>query len=344
MSDVLPISVVVPAYNAETTLASAFAQTSRPMEIIVVDDGSNDRTAEVAGRAGARVIRTPNGGVAHARNVGIRAARGEWVALLDADDRWHPEKLATQWSAHELRPDVGLILTDFDFVAADGTRAAGGGLLTNPGYHRSRPKVIAPGVELIAGDAAALGLCYGYFMLPSTLVFRRENAVDREVLFLPREQTASGDFHTFPEDSEWCLRFCGSSDVLVVRRRLVDYCTSEFGLSAHPGRVRFGDVILMDRIVSHPGVYALGAAAIARKRRSALARSAATIYVRRLEIDAACAVARHAWRTSRAPLDGLLLALVGSMRNVYLRKMLALIRALWRDRVKNVVIARGKLT
>ncbi len=99
------ITVVVPAYNAEATLPetldSIARQTYPNFETIVVDDGSRDRTrciaeAFAAQRPGTRVITTANGGVAAARNTGIEAAAGIYVAPVDADDLWHPEKLARQ--------------------------------------------------------------------------------------------------------------------------------------------------------------------------------------------------------------------------------------------------------
>lgn len=102
------VSVVIPAFNAETTLAeslaSAAAQTYPNLEILIVDDGSTDATPEIAAafcaRAPhARVLRKPNGGVASARNCGIEGAKGEWIAPLDADDLWHPTKIAKQVDA-----------------------------------------------------------------------------------------------------------------------------------------------------------------------------------------------------------------------------------------------------
>ena len=99
------VSVVIPAYNSEAVLAecveSVLAQTAPPDEILIVDDGSTDRTsaiaAEYSGRdARVRCIRQENAGVAAARNRGIREAAGEWVAMVDADDRWLPEKLERQ--------------------------------------------------------------------------------------------------------------------------------------------------------------------------------------------------------------------------------------------------------
>ncbi len=101
------ISVVIPAFNRAHCIAgavgSALAQTFKDYEIIAVDDGSVDSTVDVLGKFGdqVRLIRQENRGVSAARNTGIRAARGKWIAFLDSDDRWHPEKLAQQFEALE---------------------------------------------------------------------------------------------------------------------------------------------------------------------------------------------------------------------------------------------------
>jgi glycosyltransferase involved in cell wall biosynthesis len=99
------VSVVIPCYNAETwlslTLRSACRQTLQEIEILVVDDGSSDRTVEIAlAHAAAdpriRLICRKNGGVGAARNSAIREARGKYIAPLDADDLWSPDKLEAQ--------------------------------------------------------------------------------------------------------------------------------------------------------------------------------------------------------------------------------------------------------
>ena len=99
------VSVIVPAYNAaafiQRTLDSALDQTHRDLEIIVVDDGSTDGTAEIVegvARRDARVrlFRQANGGVSRARNTGLAQARGVYIAPLDADDLWHPTKIEKQ--------------------------------------------------------------------------------------------------------------------------------------------------------------------------------------------------------------------------------------------------------
>jgi glycosyltransferase involved in cell wall biosynthesis len=96
------ISVVVPTYNGGEilieTLESALAQTHADREIIVVDDGSTDGTAERLGPYTGRIryVRQENAGVAAARNHGVSLSRGDYIALLDADDIWHPQKLEIQ--------------------------------------------------------------------------------------------------------------------------------------------------------------------------------------------------------------------------------------------------------
>lgn len=111
------VSVVIPAHNAETTLAravtSARGQTRPPGEIVVVDDGSTDATAAIAEGLGPAVhlVRQPQAGPSAARNAGVAAARGRWIAFLDADDEWHPEKLARQLDA--LTSATALVATDW---------------------------------------------------------------------------------------------------------------------------------------------------------------------------------------------------------------------------------------
>ncbi len=109
------ISVVIPCYNGakylRETLDSVLVQTHPVLEVIVVDDGSTDDSAAIAESFGppVRVIRQPNQGESVARNRGIDEARGDWVAFLDADDLWEPEKLARQLAG--VNPDVGASCT-----------------------------------------------------------------------------------------------------------------------------------------------------------------------------------------------------------------------------------------
>ncbi|MHB8974346.1 MAG: glycosyltransferase family 2 protein [Pirellulaceae bacterium] len=99
------VSVVIPCYNRACFIAeaiqSALRQTHPPLEVIVVDDGSTDQSADVAAAFGppVRVISQINQGPSAARNRGIAEARGEWIAFLDSDDLWEPQKLSLQMDA-----------------------------------------------------------------------------------------------------------------------------------------------------------------------------------------------------------------------------------------------------
>lgn len=97
------ISVIIPTYNygrfLRECLDSVFVQTFRDIEVIVVDDGSTDDTPAILDSISDRRLkqfRIPNSGSPCARNVGLRHAHGEFVAFIDADDRWRPRKLETQ--------------------------------------------------------------------------------------------------------------------------------------------------------------------------------------------------------------------------------------------------------
>ncbi|HEV2577222.1 MAG TPA: glycosyltransferase [Acidobacteriaceae bacterium] len=120
----MKISVVIPAYNAAhflpRCLESVFAQTLSPAEVIVVDDGSKDDTAATATKLGATVVSRPNGGLSAARNTGVQHATGEWIGLLDADDRWSPDKLRAQ--ADCVQAGTVLVYTGIQIFSDDGVR------------------------------------------------------------------------------------------------------------------------------------------------------------------------------------------------------------------------------
>jgi len=124
---VFDVSVVIPAYNSAATLQnavrSALDQTLPPAQIIVVDDGSTDHTADVARSFGSAVLylRQARAGASAARNAGIHAARHTWVALLDADDRWRPGKLEAQAAALRNRPDARWAFCDARIVDEAGS-------------------------------------------------------------------------------------------------------------------------------------------------------------------------------------------------------------------------------
>jgi glycosyltransferase involved in cell wall biosynthesis len=111
------VSVVMPAFNAEVFVSEAIesilGQTYRPLEIVLVDDGSTDRTPAIAASFRVpemRYVRQQNRGAAAATNTGISHARGPLISFLNADDVWTPERLALQVSLASKHPEVDIIL------------------------------------------------------------------------------------------------------------------------------------------------------------------------------------------------------------------------------------------
>lgn len=130
-NDRLPrVTVVMPVYNGaahiEEALDSALAQSFRSFEIVVVDDGSSDDSAAIVADFQQRfpdrihLLQRPNGGLPSARNLALAAGRGEYFALLDADDVWLPEHLAQAVAALDADPDLGLVHADVCRIDARG--------------------------------------------------------------------------------------------------------------------------------------------------------------------------------------------------------------------------------
>jgi len=123
------VTVVVPAYNVsnyiQEALASLEKQTFSDFEVLIVDDGSTDNTADVVQKFCQRdsrfkLLQKSNGGLSSARNYGIRHAQGEYIALLDGDDVYHKDKLATHVARLYSRADVGLVYSASGTIRDDG--------------------------------------------------------------------------------------------------------------------------------------------------------------------------------------------------------------------------------
>ena len=122
------VSAVIPTYNRRDDVLIAVRtvveQTypAESLEIIVVDDGGGDDTAEALDRAfpdRVRYLKKPNGGVSSARNLGMKASRGEYLALLDSDDEWRPTKIEKQVAFLEAHEGFGMVLTDVERMDRD---------------------------------------------------------------------------------------------------------------------------------------------------------------------------------------------------------------------------------
>jgi len=109
------ISVIIPVYNCEKyieeAVQSVIGQTLKPYEIIIVDDGSTDKSANIVKRFSEKVsyYYQPNSGAAKARNVGVNKAAGDFLAFLDSDDIWVPNKLASQMDVFEQNPLADMV-------------------------------------------------------------------------------------------------------------------------------------------------------------------------------------------------------------------------------------------
>lgn len=303
----LPVSVVIPAWNRARevgeAVASVRAQRRRPAEILVVDDGSTDDTAAVAESAGARVLRQENRGVSAARNTGIRAAEHDWIAFLDSDDLWEPDRLSRQWEALDLAPDVGLLFSDHA-VFDDSGIIVPSALSERPAYDRTDRAELAPGVFRIDGSSLGREMFGGNLVKPSTMLVRRD-------LLLEVGLFDSTFGHA--EDRELGLRLLARTDAVVIERPLVRYRAHPDGASTDRLRMTLGAVTVADRVLSAPERYPAGAADYFKRQRPRELRQAAVLCMEREEFGEA---RRHFARSLRERFSvrtavGLITALLG---------------------------------
>lgn len=152
----LQISVIIPTFNRAWTLAraidSVLAQTYAPREIIVVDDGSTDDTPALLAAYGKkiRVLSQPGKGVSGARNLGIRNSCGEFIALLDSDDQWEPEKLACQTAFFFAHPGAMICQTEEIWIR--------NGIRVNPRKKHQKPSgmIFEPSLHLCLVSPSAV--------------------------------------------------------------------------------------------------------------------------------------------------------------------------------------------
>jgi glycosyltransferase involved in cell wall biosynthesis len=229
----LPVSVIIPAYNAQELLPRAIASVmsqrpAGPEEVIVIDDGSSDGTAEVAERLGARVIRHGrNLGLSAARNTAVRAATQAWVALLDADDEWLPHHLRTVWPLRD-----GHLL-----VAGSGLRCGADPL--HDAFHgplSSRPVVLRSPACLIYP---------GNFIMVSAAMIRRE-VVEELGGFQPA--------HGVAEDFDMWIRAVerGSAIVSPVVTTIYHIHEGQMSSRANAARMQKGHITVAERYKGRP--------------------------------------------------------------------------------------------
>lgn len=207
------VSVIIPNFNnaayVATAIASVLAQSDQNFEIIVVDDGSTDDSRMVIAQFGERVryLRQENQGLAGARNSGIRAAQGDWIALLDADDQWLPTYLATMLALADREPD-GTVY----YCAAQCMDRHGQDL----------PRVL--GAPLGPPETTYGTLVRANFLIPSTILMRRQEVVDAG-LFDPQLRSC--------EDWDLWLRLGPNARFIGTPAQLVRYRLHDVSLSTN---------------------------------------------------------------------------------------------------------------
>jgi glycosyltransferase involved in cell wall biosynthesis len=331
MSDVVtgivPVSVVIPAYNAAETLADAIASirssTVQPSEILVVDDASTDRTREIALELGARVVSLDcNGGPARARNAGVCEARSPWVAFLDADDRWMPQKLQKQWQAIESWPEISLCITDYivHFTSGQVLKAT---MQSRPGYAGIR-SVARIGTSVLYERASFLsGFVRSMFLRQSSVIVRRE-------AFLH-----SGGYNEdlrLGEDYEFFLRLAGSGAVAGVEEDLVLYLRRVGSLSADPVAEIESINSLWAYIETHRDKYAAEVVDGMRAQRSITLWDGSIIALQHGAIDHAHAFVRAALAIQTSAKFSFLLCVINAIRLPAGRTLFEATRFLCRSR------------
>lgn len=237
------VSAIIPTYNRADLVCraidSVLGQTYANIDAVIVDDGSTDNTAElIEGRYGkndrVRYIRTVNSGVSRARNIGIRACHGDFVAFLDSDDYWLPWKTELQIKCLARAPHAGMIWTNMASVHPDGR-------ILNPAYLRSmygaysrlsREKIslFDSPTKIMASELAIIGferdielssgnifsqMILGNLVHTSTCMLRRER--------LDRVSGFREDLKVTGEDYDFHLRTCREGPVSFVDVASIGY-------------------------------------------------------------------------------------------------------------------------
>lgn len=225
------VSVILPAYNAASflseTIESVLSQTFADWNLLIVDDGSTDDTIKIANRycqqdSRIKLFTQANQGVSVARNNGIQMTQGEFIAFLDADDQWLPEKLAAHIQHLSLRPNLGVSFGRVEFITYEGK-------LTGQ-FSNSRLTDLEPKHFLYEYPATTM----------SNLVVRRE--VFKQIGGFDQNMN-------YAEDLDWAFRVMCSKrwQIEGINRVLMQYRNNETGLSSELYRMQEGWNLLINK-------------------------------------------------------------------------------------------------
>lgn len=217
------ITAAIPVRDGEAYLAAAIESVlgqSRPCgQVVVVDNGSTDRSAEIAAEFGApvEVISEPRPGIGAARNAAVRAARGDYLAFLDADDLWEPEKTALQLAALEAEPRLQLVFGHVrQFVSPDLAAAEAEGLRVpadpQPGQYIGAMLARREAIEAIGPWSEDVRVSDGLTFLLRARELGLEQAMLAETVTLRRVHGANHSIHNRGERSEFARHLKRSLD------------------------------------------------------------------------------------------------------------------------------------
>ncbi len=307
----MTLSVIIPAYNRERTVAATVTSVRDcgvPAEIVVVDDGSKDRTVEAARGCGVTVVTQPNGGPAAARNTGIAHATGDVLAFLDSDDVWLPGVVPAALRALQDHPQLDAVFCETHFGnEADGYRL----LSESTGAGRFGELLTTPlGPDLLAldrGRFVRMMLDRNQVFLGSTLV--RRAVLDRLGVFDP--QLFGG------EDYELCLRLAAGATWAFLARPLARYEKHPGGLSADPDRMAREFALALRDAAARRDLFTPGEYDLVRRRHRELSFYHAYLAYQRGDLGAArqrfAAALRHAGFSSKAAAYWLACCLPGGV-------------------------------
>lgn len=322
----VPMTLIVPAYEAESHLHNALrsvaAQATVPVQVIVIDDASTDRTAQIAAEHGAQVIRLRrNGGPSAARNAGVALATQPWIAFLDADDVWAADKIAVQWTALQRWPDAGFCFTDYNVVDAAG-RVQPCEMAGDPGYVLAENSVRLGSAVRYEPGALTRGLVRSMFVRQSSVVISRE-------LFC-----RAGGYDEklrLAEDYDLFLRIVNGTPAVAIERPLVLYRRRVLSLSVDP----IAEIASIDRlwtgILQRPMRYPQAVVELIKAQRPATLRNGCGLALRLGRFSEAVPIARKALSSERAAAATLLFVLASSLNNIPGRLAYRTIRAIWRS-------------
>lgn len=323
------VSIIVPTYNRADcileTLQSVLEQTHTNWELILVDDGSTDDTLErvtslFLGDTRLNYIVQPNQGVSKARNTGLAAAQGDFIAFLDSDDRWMPWKLTVQLACMHAYPEVGMVWTDMATISPEGVPLSPRHLRSMYSayrFHRmdtlfssrvcltevpGMPDAMSTPINdawFHYGDLYA-AMIRGSLVHTSTVLLRRDRAM--QVGYFDENLKHSG------EDYDFHLRTCQYGPVGLLDVSAIEYRKDrEDRLTRHTDATAMNFLTTIEKAIAHDSGKRLPLQAV----KNTLAEANEWVAEEKFKLDDHTGVRRHALRSLRSkPINGRLCMLV----------------------------------